>query len=356
MLKALLAHGMRAELVVGSSVGAINAAYFAGDPTLDGVARLEAIWRGMRRSDVFPTRAFSSLLRLLSRRGHLVDSAALARLLERHLPYQRLEDRRGCRVTSSPPTCSKASSCACPAGRPCRRCWPARQYPGVFPPVRSASAGWSMAGWPTTRRSRRQSNSARRGWWCCRPVIRARCRRYRGMRSAAALHALNMLIARQLTDAIRRYRPQVEIVVVPPLCPLGVSPFDFSAVGSLLDRAQRSTEQWLRDGVEQTRRRAAPVAAAQPPGRRARPRSGRPAGGLTSLPIGHAACAARRRGISARARARTPPGARCRRASAVPAPSPLAGPAPRTAAGRARTRRRCGSIRRWPPESASRAR
>ena len=38
MLKALVAHGYAADLVVGSSVGAINAAYFAGDPSAAGVA------------------------------------------------------------------------------------------------------------------------------------------------------------------------------------------------------------------------------------------------------------------------------------------------------------------------------
>jgi NTE family protein len=67
----------------------------------------------------------------------------------------------------------------------------------------------------------------------------------------AALHALNILIARQLTDAIRRFLGTVEIIVVPPLCPLGVSPYDFSAVGALIERAQQSTEDWLRSGVEQ---------------------------------------------------------------------------------------------------------
>ena len=54
MLRALVAHGLKADMVVGSSVGAMNGAYFAGAPTVDGVARLEAIWRGLRRQDIFP--------------------------------------------------------------------------------------------------------------------------------------------------------------------------------------------------------------------------------------------------------------------------------------------------------------
>lgn len=49
MLRELLAHGIGPDLVVGSSVGAINGAYLAGSPTAGGIARLEAIWRGLPR-------------------------------------------------------------------------------------------------------------------------------------------------------------------------------------------------------------------------------------------------------------------------------------------------------------------
>lgn len=50
MLKALTAYGVRPDLVVGSSVGAINGAHFAGSPDPAGVRRLEDLWRGLRRS------------------------------------------------------------------------------------------------------------------------------------------------------------------------------------------------------------------------------------------------------------------------------------------------------------------
>ena len=47
MMHSLAAHGVSADMVVGSSVGALNGAYYAGDPTLNGVLQLEAIWRGL---------------------------------------------------------------------------------------------------------------------------------------------------------------------------------------------------------------------------------------------------------------------------------------------------------------------
>src|ERR1700737_4998548 len=54
MLQSLAAHGISADMVVGSSVGALNGAFYAGDPTLGGVQRLATIWRGLQRQDVFP--------------------------------------------------------------------------------------------------------------------------------------------------------------------------------------------------------------------------------------------------------------------------------------------------------------
>lgn len=65
---------------------------------------------------------------------------------------------------------------------------------------------------------------------------------------AVALHALTLLIARQLVADVERLRDRAEIVVVPPLCPLDVSSYDFSRGGELIDRAAESTARWLDAG------------------------------------------------------------------------------------------------------------
>lgn len=92
MLHALLAAGIEPDRVVGSSVGAVDGAYLAGGPNLEGVGRLAAIWQGIRRSDVFPATAGRGVLALLGRAPSLLSPAPLRRLLERHLPMRRLED------------------------------------------------------------------------------------------------------------------------------------------------------------------------------------------------------------------------------------------------------------------------
>ncbi len=65
---------------------------------------------------------------------------------------------------------------------------------------------------------------------------------------ANALHAVNLLIAHQLVTDLERYSGQVEIITVPPLCPLAVSPYDFSHAGELIERAAAQTRSWLERG------------------------------------------------------------------------------------------------------------
>jgi len=59
MLKALTENGIRPGLLIGASVGAINAAWMAGQPGHEGTLELAEIWLGLRRQDVFPISPWS---------------------------------------------------------------------------------------------------------------------------------------------------------------------------------------------------------------------------------------------------------------------------------------------------------
>jgi len=90
-LRELMRHGLDADFVVGSSVGALNAAYFAGTPNAAGVSKLEQIWCGLRRNDVLPV-TLRSLMRIISGRDHLIDPSNLRLLIQRHIPFLNLQD------------------------------------------------------------------------------------------------------------------------------------------------------------------------------------------------------------------------------------------------------------------------
>jgi NTE family protein len=61
-----------------------------------------------------------------------------------------------------------------------------------------------------------------------------------------ALHALNLLVMRQLISDIERFSDRAELVVVPPLCPVSASAYDFSQTADLIRRAEATTRLWLR--------------------------------------------------------------------------------------------------------------
>ena len=69
-------------------------------------------------------------------------------------------------------------------------------------------------------------------------------------RSALAmlLHAITLLISRQLAVDVERFSTMATIAVVPPLCPLSVFSGDFTRTEELIERAARSTRDWLVQG------------------------------------------------------------------------------------------------------------
>jgi NTE family protein len=252
MLQALLAHRVTPDVIVGSSVGAINGAYFAGSPDAAGVKRLEAIWRGLRRQDVFPL-GWRSLVGLLGRRNYMVEPDGLRRLLEANLPFRDLEraavplyvvatDVLGgatVRLSSGPAVEAVLASCAIPAAFPPARIDGRHLMDGAVAsntPVPSAIelGATRLIVLPT-------------GYACAleAPPTRA---------IAIMLHAVTLLTAHQLVADLEHYGGQVEIVTVPPLCPLSVSPYDFSRAGELIEKAAAQTRRWLDQGGMDKRR------------------------------------------------------------------------------------------------------
>jgi NTE family protein len=84
MVRAVLHHGIRPDLVVGTSIGAFNGAAVAGSPTEQVAERLTELWSSPEARTVYG----DSLPRQLSRfarRTHLHSPAPLRRMLEREL-------------------------------------------------------------------------------------------------------------------------------------------------------------------------------------------------------------------------------------------------------------------------------
>ncbi|RBY83372.1 patatin-like phospholipase family protein [Blastococcus sp. TF02A-26] len=86
MLQALVERGIRPDLVVGASVGAVNGAFVAADPTAGAVGRLRALWEELASQRVFAGSALGRMGTLLRTRTHLHPGEPLRALLAAQLP------------------------------------------------------------------------------------------------------------------------------------------------------------------------------------------------------------------------------------------------------------------------------
>lgn len=94
MLQALVEAGIEPDLVLGTSVGAVNGAFFAAEPSAVGVARLKELWESW---DLPQASAAAALRRVgtLARTGTHLESLEHARSrLIATLPVRRVEDLR----------------------------------------------------------------------------------------------------------------------------------------------------------------------------------------------------------------------------------------------------------------------
>ena len=247
MLQALLDWGETPAFMVGASAGAINTAYFAGDPTPAGARELERIWCALKRREVFPFN-LSSVVRLLRHRDHLVDSDGLRHLLERYLPYRRIEDATvPIHLVASDMLTGQEVLLS--AGSVVDAVLASAAIPGVYPPVQIGGRLLIDGGVANNT-----PISVAIGLGATRVIVLPTgfaCALDKAPTGAIAraMHALSLLLARQLVqDADRLAHGAVELRIVPSLCPLDISPYDYSAAAVLIARAKAGTRRWLEQG------------------------------------------------------------------------------------------------------------
>jgi NTE family protein len=92
MLRALVEAGVQPDLVLGTSVGAVNGAVVAAGFSPDAITHLANLWVGIGEEGVFGGSVLARMSTLVRSRTHLHSNAVLRRLLEEHLPVARIEE------------------------------------------------------------------------------------------------------------------------------------------------------------------------------------------------------------------------------------------------------------------------
>lgn len=264
MLRALSDAGVEPDLVVGSSVGAINGAVVAGTPGPRGVDQLEGIWRGIRRRDVFPVTPLTGLLGFLGRRDHLVRNHALKRLIRSNTGFSRLQDYPTSLVVLGTEI-RTGREIAMDSGPTVRSLLASAAIPGVFPPVRIGEHMLVDGGvGNNTPVSHAVSLGADEvyvlpaGHVCDREDLPTSA-------LATLLRSLTIMLGTRLAVAIQRYEGTVRLKVVPPPCPSHVSPLDFSHTNLLIDSAYDTAREWLTREPPRTGQAKLAAPGQQPP-------------------------------------------------------------------------------------------
>jgi NTE family protein len=243
MLHSLAAHGIATDMVVGSSVGALNGAFYAGDPTFSGVERLGTIWRGLTRHDVFPV-TWRTLLGFLWRRDFLISHDGIRKLIDDHIPYRNLQDAKlPLHIVAT--DIITGDSVVLSEGSTSEAIVASTAIPGAFTPVlyrdHYLADGAISSNTPVkvaVQKGARRLIVLPTGHACATdaPPVGA---------VANVLHALTLLISRQLVSELEDLGPDIEYFVVPPLCPLVGSPYDFTRTADHIARAIEATDAWI---------------------------------------------------------------------------------------------------------------
>lgn len=243
MADVLVAAGIQPDLVIGSSVGALNGAWLASHPGPEGAKFLCDVWLSVRRRDIFPVNPLQILRGLAGRTDHTVSSAPLARWLSVRAPFFQLEQAAvPLHVVAT--DLQAGTPVVLSSGDAIEALLASSAIPGVFPPVeidgRLLVDGGLAANTPVSQAIDLGADVVYLlPTESEEPGVRPRSALGVTFQSIAHLHG------HASVSEIRANASRCNLYVVPPPASLGVSPFDFRQSRQLMDLGRERTEEWI---------------------------------------------------------------------------------------------------------------
>ncbi len=249
MLQAMADLQIKPDLLVGTSAGALNASYIAGHGTEPSSLKgLVSVWRGLRTSILFRPDPLRLSLALIGRDEALFSATNLRRLIKKHLTFTNLEDSPIPLwvVTTDLLTGLEVHHDSGPA---LELITASAAIPGIFAPVKydgNLLVDGSLAN--DSAISVAVANGADTVYVL--PTGHP-CALAKPPQSAVgvAVQAASVLIHQQLLRDIRVYADQCDLIVLPPPCPLAISPLDFGHADLLIKQGRLdATKALAKDG------------------------------------------------------------------------------------------------------------
>jgi NTE family protein len=249
MLRALYERDVAPDLIVGTSVGALNGAFIASRPATPATAHeLADVWHGTGRWDVFPRNPLTGFLGFFGARDHLVSNHGLRKLVADNLEVEPLEESpiplhvittdllsgRELRLSRGDALEAVIASAA---------------IPGIFPAVKR-DGRLLIDGGVANNTPIFDAIELGAERIFVLPTGNA-CDLPEPPRGAVGmlLHAMSLLVMRRLLVEVDALRDRAELIVLPPPCPLTIAPIDFSHADELIRRGYEDSRDYL-DRVE----------------------------------------------------------------------------------------------------------
>jgi NTE family protein len=251
MLRALYERGIKPDMIVGTSAGAMNGAFIASRPqTVATADALASVWRELKRGQVFPMNPLTGLLGFLGARDHLVPASGLRKLIARHIEHEALQNLpiplhlvavdvisgEELRLSHGPVVDAVMASVA---------------IPGVVAPVRWEDRTLMDGGVANNTPISHAVELGAREIYAL-PTGHA-CALHEPPRGAlaVALQAISLLTQHRLIDDIQRHQSDARLIVLPPPCPLNIQPIDFAHAEELITRSLHDAREFLDAGGEE---------------------------------------------------------------------------------------------------------
>lgn len=251
-LLALLESGVEPELLVGSSVGALNAAFLACHPGVAGANLLVKSWGTLRRQDAVQLNPLWALAGFLGFRDHLLSPVRLRRLIRRWIDVSRLEDAKIPLAVAA--TDALTGECVVlRSGDLVEAVAASAAIPGLFPAVPWGER-WLFDGSLSANRPVRQAQLL--GADEVYVITTATAPRLRPPRGAVALamNSVSLVTTRMGLAELAEARRHAEenggrVRVVPSAEPRAPGPFEYRRGAEMAEAAYRRTHQWLSAGA-----------------------------------------------------------------------------------------------------------
>ena len=245
MLKALAEYQIEPDLIVGSSVGALNGAAIANHGLQDGAVRLEKLWSRLDRQDVFPGGRLAQARQVLSTQNSLFPNHGLAKIICDMLTVETFDELQ-IPFAALATDVLTLHGALFHSGKIDKALLASTAIPGFFPPVQVGERHYADGGITANV----PLNSAER----------------MGARSIIVLDAGEMCHRVQMPDnllmyfdlglqGVMRQRVRIEapviaakmpLIYLPTPCPMISDALDFSESVSLIDQSYHMTKMFFK--------------------------------------------------------------------------------------------------------------